>query len=334
MVVEVGDGDQRIALAQCGHQLRGGQRTTAERDEVGFGAVDGRSEHVAPQPGEPAHGAFELRCVLIGVSRRRPRQGVAVHLPRGSGGQLVEQHQPGHQGGRQRLRQGGPGSGQIEVGVRAGDIADQQRGAACGLAYRGGTATDAGQMHERVVDLAQFDAAPADLDLIVGAPLEVQAVGLQTHQVAAAVGAVPAERRHGRVLLGVLLGVEVAGQAHSADHEFADLADGHRHAVLVDHRQVPAGQRQADADRPLTVQLGGAGHHGRLGRAVGVPHLAAVDGETGRQLGRASLAPEDQQPHRFQCLGRPQCGQGRNCGHHGDVAAHQPRAEVHAAAHQ
>ena len=99
------------------------------------------------------------------------------------------------------------------------------------------------------VDLAEFDAAAADLHLVVGAALEVEAVGLQPDQVAAAVGARPPQRRHRRVLLGVLLGIEVAGQPDAADHQFADLAERDRVAVLVDDGQVPAGQRQPDADR-------------------------------------------------------------------------------------
>ena len=75
-------------------------------------------------------------------------------------------------------------------------------------------------------------------------------------------------------------------------------------------------------------------HHRRLGRAVGVPHLAAVHGQPLGQLRRARLAAEDQQPHRLERLGGPQRRQRRHRRHHGDVAGHQPRAQVHAAAHQ
>ena len=107
-----------------------------------------------------------------------------------------------------------------------------------------------------------------------------------------------------------------------------------RLALFVDHRQIPAVQRQPDAHRALAVQPRRARHHRGLGRAVGVPHLAAVDGESFGQLRRAGLAAEDQQPHRLERLGGPQRGQRRHRRDDGDVAGHQPRAEVHAAAHQ
>ena len=78
-------------------------------------------------------------------------------------------------------------------------------------------------MNQGRVDLAEFDAPAADLHLIVGTALEVQAVGFQSHQITAAVGPSPAERLQWRVFLGIFVRVEVAGQADAADHQFADL---------------------------------------------------------------------------------------------------------------
>ncbi len=71
MVVEIGDGHLRIALAHRRHQLRRGQRPTAERVEVGLRPVDRRGEDVAPQPGQPPHGAAEIG-LLLGAFARRP----------------------------------------------------------------------------------------------------------------------------------------------------------------------------------------------------------------------------------------------------------------------
>ena len=51
-----------------------------------------------------------------------------------------------------------------------------------------------GRAMQRRVDLAELDPPAAELDLVVGAALEDQAAGLEPDQVAAAVGAVPAER--------------------------------------------------------------------------------------------------------------------------------------------
>ena len=103
---------------------------------------------------------------------------------------------------------------------------------------------------------------------------------------------------------------------------------------LVDHRQVPAGQRQPDAHRPSAVQPRCARHDGRLGGSVGVPHLASLDREPFGQLRRAGLTAEDQQPHRLERLGGPQRRERRHRRDDGDVPGHQPRAQVHAAAHQ
>ncbi len=338
MVVQVGDRHLWIALAQRGDQLCSRQRAAAERVEVGLRAVDRSGQHVAPQSGQPTHRAAEVGRLFFGFAGRRPWQRIPVDLARRAGGQLVDEYQPGYQRGGQRLGQVRPCRGQVEGRVGAGDIADQQRRPAGSAPHRRGAATDTGQVHQRGVHLAQFDPPTADLDLVVGAAAEDQAVGLEPHQVTAAVRAVPAQRGHRRVLLGILVRVQIAGQAHPADHQFTHLADADRHPVLVDDGQVPARQRQPDADRPGAVQLGGAGDHGGLGGAVGVPHLAAgrvgPGGQPLRKLRRAGLAAEDQQPHRLQRLGGPQRRQCRHRRHHGDVPRHQPWSEIHAAAHQ
>ena len=334
MVVQVGDGHLRIPAAYRGDQLGGRQRAAAQGEEVGLGTVHGGGQHVAPQPGQPAHGAAEVGFVLGSGAGRRPGQRIAVHLARGAGGQFVEQNQPRYQRGGQCLGQGGAGGRQVERGIGAGNVADQQRRAAGGLAHRGRAAADPGQVDQGGVDLTELDPAPTDLHLVVGAALEVQTVEFQADQIAAAVGALPTQRRHLGVLLGILGRVEVAGQSDTADDQFTDFADVHGSALFVDHGQVPARQRQPDADRRPPVQRGGAGHHRRLGGAVGVPHLAAVHGEPFGQFGWAGLAAEDQQPDRLQRLGGPQRGQRRYRRDDRDVTADQPRTQIHAAAHQ
>ena len=189
-------------------------------------------------------------------------------------------------------------------------------------------------MHQRRVDFAEFDAAPTDFHLIVSPALEVQALGFQSHQIAASVSATPAQRRHRSVFLSVFLRIEIAGQTHTSDHQFTDPAEFHRHPGLIDDDQIPTRKRQSDTDRAHSVESGPAGHHGGFRRPVGVPHLTTVHREALGQLGRAGLPAEDQQPHRFQCLGRPQRGKGRNRRHHGDIACDQPGAEIHTATHQ
>ena len=99
VVVEVGDGHLRIALPQPGDQLRGGQRSAAEGEEVRLRPVDLCGQHVAPQSGQPARRTEKVGCVrTVTGSVDRPRQRVAVHLARRAGGQLADEDQPGHQG--------------------------------------------------------------------------------------------------------------------------------------------------------------------------------------------------------------------------------------------
>jgi hypothetical protein len=108
-------------------------------------------------------------------------------------------------------------------------------------------------------------------------------------------------------------------QAQSADHQFADPAEFHRSAGAVDDNQIPAVQRQPDADRSGAVESGAAGHHGGFGRSVGVPHFTAVGDQSLCQLGRTGLPTENQQPDRLQGLGRPQGCERRHRRHHSDI---------------
>lgn len=216
--------------------------------------------------------------------------------------------------------------------VLGDEVADEQLVAAAGGADGGGRARDAGQGLEGGVHLAQFDPAAAELDLLVGAAEEDEAFRFGAYEVAAAVGALPAEGFERGVLLGVLVGVEVAGEADAADHELAAAAHGYRLAGLVDDGQFPAVQREADADRFLAGQQGGAGDDGGFGGAVRVPDLAAFGDQALGEFGRAGLTAEDQEADLVERLGLPERGQGRHGGDHGDLLLHEPGAEVGAAA--
>ena len=77
MVVEIGDGHLRVALAHGRDQLGRGQRPTAERIEVSLRPLDRRGEDVAPQPGQPPHGAAEIGLLLGSARVARGGQGSA-----------------------------------------------------------------------------------------------------------------------------------------------------------------------------------------------------------------------------------------------------------------
>ena len=262
-----------------------------------------------------------------------PRQGGLVDLARGAGGQVVEHREQGDERRRQLLGEAGPGGGLVE-GVGHGEVADEHLVARLGRSHGGRGGIHAGQLKQRGLDLTEFDAAAADLHLVVGTALEQQSDTVEDHEVARAVGTLPAEGRHRRVLLRVLLGVEVAREPDAADDELARLAVGDRVTLGIDHGERPAVERQADAHRAVGVHERGARDDRGLGRPVGVPHLALGRGEPRGELGRHGLAAEDQQPHVLDGLGRPERGEGRHRRDHRDGVRDHPRAEVHAAAHE
>ena len=156
-------------------------------------------------------------------------------------------------------------------------VAGQLHHARLGLVGGDRRLPDAGQLHEHGFDLAQLDAVTADLHLRVGPAEEDQPLRVGSHEVTAAVGPLPAQGLQRAETRGVLLGVQVARHPGAADNQLADLAPPDRlPAGGVDHGQTPSVQGQPDAHRLAAGQSRRAGHHGGLGRAVGVPHLPCL----------------------------------------------------------
>ena len=214
------------------------------------------------------------------------------------------------------------------------EVADEHGNPCLGRAHRRGRGGHAGQILQRRLHLAEFDPASAHLDLIVGAPLEDETFGIEAHEIARPVRAVPAERRHRGVLLEVLRGIEVAGEADAADDELAGLALGDLLALGVDDGERPAVEREPDPHRHRAVERCRARHDRRLGGAVRVPYLAAIGREPGGQLGRAGLPAEDEQSHILERRDRPHRCEGGDRRDHRDRLADQPRGEVLARPHE
>ena len=336
VLVEVGDGDLRVLLPQSGHHLRGGEAATTEVEEVVTGPAHHGAEHVQPELGHPGRRTRQRGCGACAVCRRageRPGQGVAVDLPGRAGGEVVDRGQPRHQSRGQGLPEAFAGGDRVEPVVDR-DVTDQQL-VACPAGPDGGGGTHhAREAEQGTVDLAELDASTAELDLVVGAAREDQPGAVETHPVPAAVGTLPAERRHRAVLLRVLGRIEVPRQPDPADDQLPRLPVGDRSPVSVDHGEVPPVQRETDADRFAGFQEGAARHDRGLRGSVGVPDLAAAARKPFTDLRRARLAAHDQQPHLVQRLRRPERDQRRDRRHDGDVVRHQPRPDVDAAAHQ
>ncbi len=154
------------------------------------------------------------------------------------------------------------------------------------------------------LDLAEFDAEAADLDLLVDAAevFEV-AVGEAAGQIAGAVQAPAVERVGHEALRGQLGAVEIAvGDAGAGDVHLAGDADRHRLAVRIEQVDPKVGDRHADDAAGAGVEIGPGdrpvGHvHGGLGDAVHVDQpwrVVAVAVEPGAQaLQLQRLAAED-----------------------------------------
>ena len=112
--------------------------------------------------------------------------------------------------------------------------------------------------------------------------------------VTGAIRTLPAHRLQRGVLLRVLGRIQVGRQSHAANHQLADAAHFHRHALLIDDHQVPPIQRQANGHRPSGQHLLRTGDDGGLGGAVGIPHLAVLGGQAVYQFLRAGLAADDE----------------------------------------
>ncbi len=332
VVVELRDGDLGEPLAQRRHQLRGRQRTATVGEEIGVLVRDLRAEDVGPQFGHPPRRAAER-----GGTRHAgqgPRQRIAVDLARGARWHLVDQRQAWDQGRRQLFGEQLARGFEIEIGVGAREIPDEHRVTGSRLADGGRRTADARKCLQRIVYLAELDASTAELDLVVGATLEQQTFELQLDQISAAIRPFPPEGRHGRVLLGVLGRVEIPSESDAPDDQLTDFADLHRGAGAVDDSEVPSIEGEPDPDRTLAVHDRRTRDDRRLGGAVGVPDLTALDGEPLGQLRRAGFAAEDEQPHRFQRHRGPQRRQRRDRRDDTDVAGDEPRAEVEAGPHQ
>ena len=301
-LVDVGDGDRRVALAQPRHEGRRGEAVAAEGEEVGV-VLDRHGEDLVPEP-EPASPA------VPGRSAAGPRPAPASSCPGGGQGSALRSTFP-----------------EVRVGIvsttaSTGTSAAGSRSASAARASaRSGpspstaryptrisppafvffTAAAAAVTRGRASSAASISPSsmrrPPSLTWSSARPTNSRPALVGADEVAAVVGPRPAQRRHRPVLLGVLRGVEVAAEARPADHQLAGLARGAPGSPCgIDDRELPAVAAAARSAPAVGDERRRARDDRGLGRPVGVPHLPAGGGQPLHQLGRARLAAEDQQP--------------------------------------
>ncbi len=219
-------------------------KKSAVRDGTGIPSTDCHcSASHASRAGEVDRGGFH--------ARQRPRQRRAIDLARRAHRQVVDDAPAAARSpaGR-RSASSSPRRAAVEfAGCRDHEVADEHGHPGVRGPHGRGRGRDTRQVLQRGLHLAELDPPPADLDLIVGAALEDEPLGVEAHEVARAVGALPAERGHRRVLLGILRRVEVAGEPDAADDELTRLALGDRLSLGIDDGERPAVERQSDAHR-------------------------------------------------------------------------------------
>ena len=164
------------------------------------------------------------------------------------------------------------------------------------LAQQHGHRLHTGQCRQRVVDFAQFNAKAAQLDLVIATADELQGVvGIPAREIAGTVHpriGFMRKRIGQKAFRGELHGIEItAGDAGTADEQFADHAARHRLQMPVQQmdphaRQRPAGRQvladdlrrihgrqQRRADRGFGGAVVVAQHDATAGDAGETPHL-------------------------------------------------------------
>ncbi len=186
----------------------------------------------------------------------RCRQGAGVEFVVGRQRQRVEHHHRGrHHIRREPIGQPGARLGRVDCpGHRLGDIADQAFVAGAVLAGDHHRLLDPVQPGQRGLDLAEFDAIPADLDLLIGAPQILQLpVGAPPHQIPGAIHPRPGppERTRHKPRRGQPgPAPDIHTPARPGHIQLTDHPGRHRPQPPVQHEQRRPGHRRADRQPP------------------------------------------------------------------------------------
>ncbi len=295
-----------------------GQAVAAELEEVVQPADPAHPQHLGEERGEQLLGAgawFGPGRGLLGGAARRVEQGAAVHLAGRSQRQPLQRDDPagdqmgGHPPGQPVAQFGGQPLGGGRV-ARLGGIGGHHPGdqvlVAAGQRPHGDHRVRGTRVGgQGALQLARLDPEPAQFDLAVGAPQELQgavrpparpvpgpvepAARLRAERIGGEAG-----RRAGRV-------AQVAeGHAVAAGPQLADRAARHQAAVRV--HQIDRAALHRAADRHRIGDLLGRAHHltgregGVLGGAVAVDHRALDHLQRGPHLTRRQHVAAGQQP--------------------------------------
>ncbi|VWD63701.1 hypothetical protein BCO37747_07714 [Burkholderia contaminans] len=344
---------RHVAAEPFGHARRdayGGERMAAEIEKVIATAHALEIQHVAPDRRKRGFVAVVRRfvCTFDAYRRRQPCAvdlAVRVARQRVEHDQLRGHHVIGQRAAQVRVERRGFDRlrGRPCVGGQF-DISDELR--QCALPVHDRAGFPHGLVRGKLgLDLAEFDAQPAQFHLVVDAADEVEhAIRAAPHEVARAVQ--PRARR------AVRIGHEALGRqcraveitARDADPlaaqvQLADHADRQRMQPFVEHVRGACTNQRADR------QVRGVAEHreivagpehpqrrrdDRLGRAVAVDHAHVRQraAQHRERLARRRLAADRQRTQRRRCamrerpFGELRGAAGRHVGHRHAVADH------------
>ncbi|GCB53287.1 hypothetical protein SNL152K_10644 [Streptomyces sp. NL15-2K] len=343
--------------ADAGDDLETGDGVAAEVEEVVVDRGPRDAEHLRPDGGQRLLGRgarSDGGCLL--VPGRGRGQCLAVQLAVRGQRQFLQHHERGRD---HVLRELSGELGADRVHRRPGARLRHEVGhqpLRAGLVLTGGDRRlpDARAAGQRGLDLTEFDAVAAHLDLVVTATGVLQhPVRPPPHHIPRAVQALPRGERVGDEPLGRQRGPSViaAGHGRPAEVELGPHPHRHRAQPGVQQPHGPAGQRPPDrhhrtGGRLLLVREPARRVHGGLGRTVDVGHPRTGQHlpDPLRQAGGEGLAAHQHVPGRDvqSVLGHHR---GERGGHRRDEAAgpallplgqlqHVPRHLQRAAGHQ
>ena len=285
--------------AEPGGDAGGDERVTAEIEEAVVDADPVDAEHLGEHVGQRVFEGVGRGAELAAGERELGfgQRGAIELADRGQRDLVEHGHRGGHHVGRQLFRQPVEQGARLDGGPGRGDHVRREHGVAGRSGHaEGDREPDRGIGGQRGVDLAEFDAEPADLHLEVrAADVFDRQVGAPAHDVAGAVH--PFARLTERVRHEAFRGqsrtpVVAASQSEAGDVQLAGHPDRHRLQAPVENHLVDTADGATDGD--LFADGHGRAdvrHDRRLGRPVRVVQVPAR-GPARDQFRRAGLAAD------------------------------------------
>ena len=316
---DVTRGEHEPGVAGTGDELNRHDRIAAHREERVVDAHRFDTEDIDEQGGQRAFGiGFGGPRACLGCSQVGNRQGSAVELSVGSHRQFVENDHDrrNHVRGQSRARERDDGLGIHSLSVVGRhDVSDDPCGASVTFERGHHGMCNAGIASQNCLDLAEFDAESANLDLEIASTLVLEfAVLVPPGEVAGSVHPCARTARGiGHESFGGRAGAVsvTAGESVAADVQLSRHSDRDAVQAIVEDPRGDACRRATDRDSiGRGHRLGDAGDDRRFGWSVGIDHDPVIADPGGDEVGWADVAAGSDAHQLVQSarIDRGQCG--------------------------